>query len=179
METRETEMRPSFTVVGSLIAFLLQVIIAPNIAILGVVPNFILGFVILNAMSCNRVRSSLTGFILGLLYGFISQGPLGAMSLVLAILGYGISSLNKELFSGSWQMQALFLLIAAFAGELLNAVCLSILGYDSDFRHSVGMRVVPAALYDAVFGLIVFLLMRRFSAARKKKGSDILKGKLD
>ncbi|MDR1014318.1 MAG: rod shape-determining protein MreD [Coriobacteriales bacterium] len=176
MEPRE--MKRSFTVVGSLIAFLLQVALAPHIAILGVVPNLCLGFVVLNAMFCNSTRASLTGFVLGLLYGLTTQGPLGVMSLVLAVVGYSVSSLNKELFAGSWRVQALFLLVAAFFGELLYAGFLSILGDEPDFLRSVGMRVVPGTLYDAVFGLVVFPLIHRFGSGRKKD-PNALKGKFD
>jgi rod shape-determining protein MreD len=175
-ESRRTRL--SFTVVGSLLTFILQVTVAPNIAILDVVPNFILGFVVLNAMFSNTIRSSTTGFVLGLLFDLTTQAPLGAMSFVLAIVGYGVSSLNKELFSGRWQVQAFFLLGAAFFGELFYGVLLSVLGYDPDFLLSLGMRVLPGALYDAVFGLIVFPLMQRFSTQRHGK-SDLLKGKLD
>jgi rod shape-determining protein MreD len=175
-EARGPKLR--FTVIGSLIAFLLQVMIAPNIAILDVVPNFILGFVVLNAMFCNNIRSPLTGFLLGLLYDFTAQGPLGIMALVLAALGYGVSSLNKELFASGWLIQAFLLLVAAFFGELLHAALLSITGYDPDFLLSVGMRVIPGALYDAVFGLIVFPLIWRFGT-NAKKDPDMLKGKFD
>ncbi|MDR2105835.1 MAG: rod shape-determining protein MreD [Coriobacteriales bacterium] len=178
MERETQATRLSFTMVGGLIAFLLQLIIAPNIAILGAVPNFILCFVVLNAMSCGTIRSSLAGFILGLLYDLVAQGPLGIMSFVLAILGYAVSSLNKELFAGSWAVQALFLFIAAFFGELLHAAFLSILGYDSDFLLSLGMRVVPGTLYDALFGLIVFPLIQRFGE-RHARDSRLLKGKFD
>jgi rod shape-determining protein MreD len=177
MNTNARSAGISFTVVGSLIAFLLQVIIAPNIAILDVVPNLILGFIVLNAMFCSSIRSSLTGFTLGVLYDLSAQGSLGIMSLVLALVGYSVSSLNKELFAGSWRVQALFLLVASFFGELLHAAFLSILGYDPDFLLSIGMRVIPGTLYDALFGLIVFPLMHRFWEKRKKK-SDLLRGKL-
>jgi rod shape-determining protein MreD len=174
METRGTRL--SFTVVGSLIAFVLQVAISPNIAILDVVPNLILDFVILNAMRCDTMRSSLTGFCLGLLYDLTTQGPLGVTPFVLAVVGFAVSSLNRELSSAGWQVQAVFLLVAAFAGELLVAVSLSVLGYDPDFLLSVGMRVLPASLYDAVFGLIVFPLMHRLGN-RHRREPDILKGK--
>jgi rod shape-determining protein MreD len=176
METPRTGLR--FTLIGSLIALLAQVMIAPNIAFFGIVPNFILGFVVLNAMLNTNVRSSLTGFFLGLLYDFLSQGPLGVMSLVLAVLGYVVSSLNKELFSGSWAARAILLLVAAFFGELFHAALLSITGYDGDFLASFLMRVLPGSVYDAVFGLVVFPLMYRFGE-RRRKSPDILKGKLD
>jgi rod shape-determining protein MreD len=175
METRD--IRLSFTVAGSFVALILQVVIAPNIAILDVVPDFILCFVVVNALFSNKIRSSLTGFILGLLYDCIAQGSLGIMSLVLTVVAYGVSSLNRELFVNSWRIQALLLLIIAFMAELLHAVFLSVLGYDSNFLLSVGMRVIPSALYDALFGLIVFPLMYRFNE-RRKKDPGILRGKL-
>jgi rod shape-determining protein MreD len=177
MREKPQDSRPVFTLLGGLIAFLLQTIIAPNIAILDAVPNFILGDVSLNAMSCGTVRSSLTGFILGLLYDLVAQGSLGIMSLVLAIVGYSVSSLDKELFAGDWSVKVFFLLVVAFLGELLHAAFLSILGYDTDFLLSLGMRVVPSALYDALFGLVAFPLMQRLGEKRKKR-HDILKGKL-
>jgi rod shape-determining protein MreD len=179
--TERQGARLRFTVLGSLIAFLLQVMIAPNIAILDVVPNFILGFVVLNAMLCNSIRSSLTGFILGLLYDFIAQGPLGIMALALALVGYSVSSINKELFTSGWPIQAVLLLVAAFFGELLHAAFLSISGYDPDFLLSIGMRVVPGALYDAIFGLIVFPLIHYLSTKRLRASNALktLKGKFD
>jgi rod shape-determining protein MreD len=176
MVTETRSARLSFTLIGSLVAFLLQVMIAPSIALLDVVPNFILGFVVLNAMASNKIRSSLTGFVLGLLYDFTAQGPLGVMALVFALLGFSVSSLNKELFAGGWPIQALLLLIAAFFGEFLHAAFLSITGYDPDFLLSIGMRALPGALYDAAFGLIVFPLIRRFSNKTKPE-PEMIKGK--
>ena len=176
METRVTSV--AFMFIGSAIGFVLQVMIAPSIAILGVVPNFILGFVVLNAILNNKMRSSLVGFILGLFYDIVSQGPLGIMSFALAIIGYSVSSVNKELFSGSWTIKVFLLLFAAFFVELLHAALLSIMGYDPDFLTSFVMRTLPGSIYDAVFGLIVFPLMYRFDQRRMKE-SDILKRKLN
>jgi rod shape-determining protein MreD len=176
MDQRETNLR--FTVIGSVIAFLSQVMLAPNIAILGVVPNFILGFVVLNAIFSGKTSSSVTGFILGLLFDLVAHGPLGIMSFALALLGYAVSSVNKELLSGSWAIKAFLLLVAAFFGELLHAALLSIIGFDSDFLTSFVMRTLPGALYDAVFGLVVFPIMYRFDLNRTRE-PELLKGKLN
>jgi rod shape-determining protein MreD len=178
MNTETRLVGRTFTLAGSLIAFLLQLIIAPNIAVLDAVPNLILGFIIINAMYSNNIRSTLTGFILGLLYDLIAQGPLGIMSFVGALVGYGVSSLNKELFSGGWPVQALAFLAAAFAGELLHAASLSILGYDPNFLLSLGMRVVPGALYIGVLGLAAFLIVH-FIRERGRQDPGVLKGKFD
>jgi len=171
-----SRFKPSFTVIGSILAFILQVSLAPNIAILDVVPNFILVFVVLNAMFSPQIRSCFTGFFLGFLYDCVSHAALGTMSFVLTIIGYAVSSLNKDLFTGSWAIQTFYLLIAALFGELLHATFLSILGVDNDFLLSLGMRVLPGTIYDALFGLIVFPIMAR-SKGSKRKDSGLLKGK--
>lgn len=176
METRGTSIR--FTLIGSALGFLTQVMLAPNLAILGVVPNFILGFVVLNAMFNDKIRSSVTGFVLGLLFDFIAHGPLGIMSFVLALLGYGVSSINKELLYGSWGIKAFLLLVAAFFGELLHAALLSIVGFDSDFLTSFAMRTLPGTLYDAVLGLVVFPIMYRLDLKRMRE-PEKLKRKLN
>jgi len=159
----------SYTIVGSIVAFLFQVILAPNIAIQNVVPNFLLVFVILNALSSTKTRSTLTGFILGLLYDFLSVSALGTMSLVLSIIGYTVNSLNRDEFESGWISQAFVLLVAAFFAELTHSVFLSILGFDDNFVMSLWMRVLPGSIYDALFGLITLFIMSRTSAGKLRK----------
>ena len=175
MMQRTTQM--AFTVIGSITAFLLQVLLAPNIAVFDAVPNIALCFVVLNGMLSTQMSSSITGFVLGLAYYLLTLGALGVMSLVLSLLGYVVSSLNKELFAGSWAVSACFLLVAALLGEFLHAALLSILGVDSDFIRSLGMRVVPGTIYDGVFGLIIFPLMKYLNDRRNQK-PGFIKGKL-
>ena len=176
METKQQGM--PFTVFGSVITFLLQVMIAPNIAIYDVVPNFFLVFVVLNSMLTNRTRACATGFILGLLYDFLSPGAPGTMAFVLTIIGYSVGSLNKDLFAESWVSQVFFLLLASFFAELLHSVFLSILGFDTNFLTSLGMRVLPASIYNTLFGLVVIFIMFRLSERRKKK-RGYMKGRFD
>jgi len=176
METKNQNL--AFTIVGSIITFLLQVMLAPNIAILDVVPNLFLVFVVLNAMQSTRTCACVTGFVLGLLYDFLSVGALGTMAFVLTIIGFAVNSLNRDMFTSSWISKSFVLLIAAFFAELLHSVFLSILGFDSDFITSLIMRVLPGSVYDALFGLIVIAIMSRFSPEYKRK-RRIMKGRFD
>jgi rod shape-determining protein MreD len=148
--------------------------LAPSIAIFEVTPNFILCFVVVNAMLSGEIRATVTGFILGLAYDFVAHGALGAMTLVLTLLAYGVSSINKEAISISWTVQAFFLLVSSFIGEVLYAAELSIIGDDTDFLMSLGMRVLPTALYSGLIGLIVFLIMSRIN---EKKKPELLRSK--
>jgi len=172
---QENRFSPSFTLTGVLIATLLQLVLAPNIAINEAVPNFCLVFVVLNAMRGKRTNAAVTGFVLGLIYDLLSQGPLGVMSLILTIVGYSVASFDKQVFATSWPIQLLLLLAAAFLGELLYATMLTVVGYSSNFYASFMLRALPGSLYDAVFGLIVFPLIYR---ASERQDAHKLKNRL-
>ena len=170
MDSKTTSV--SSTVIGVVITLLLQIIVAPNIAINDVVPNFALLFTVITAIRYGSVQASTVGFILGLFYDLISQGPLGVMSLVLAILGYSAGSLNKSMLSGSLLIQMFIVLVAAFFGELLHSVILAVIGYDSNFPMSLLMRVFPGTIYDSVFGLIILPIMASGSNPRKRRTGE-------
>jgi rod shape-determining protein MreD len=162
------------------VAVLLQIIVAPHIAINGAVPNFILVVVVLTAMRSEVIPAVIAGFVLGLVFDLVTAGPLGAMPLIMALLAYGASSLKKDLFEGNWLAQVLMLLLAAFFGELLHNALYSIIGYDRDFLASLLLRALPGALYDAVLGLIFFPILHRLTTgSRKRQSSGRLLGKLD
>ncbi|MDR2196752.1 MAG: rod shape-determining protein MreD [Coriobacteriales bacterium] len=169
----------AFLPVCAVVAVMLQIILAPNIAIRGVVPNLILVVVVLVAMRSEVLPATVAGFLLGLVFDLVTAGPVGGMSLIMALLAYSASSLKKDLFEGNWVAQVLMLLVAAFAGELLHNALYSIIGYDRDFFASLLLRALPGALYDSLFGLILFPLLQRFTSSRKGAGSKLLKGGLN
>jgi len=176
MDNRRPGMAP--TLVGSLAAFLLQVMIAPALAVNDVVPNLMLVFVVLTAMTHDTTRATAVGFVLGLLYDFVSQGPIGTMTLVFTLLGYSVSSLNKGMFSENWIIELVTLFVAAFFGELLHSVVLAIIGYDGDFLSSLVMRALPGMVYDTVFGLILFPILSLVSRRTRRRDFGALKRKL-
>lgn len=155
------------TVIASIVAVLLQIIIAPNIAIGGVVPNFLLVLVVVTAITYGSTRACVLGFILGLVFDLIGAGPVGVMSLVLALLGYMVGAVNKSMFSDGWVIPIITLAIAAFIGETLYGLVLTIIGYETSFFVSLVSRMLPGALYDTIFGLILFPLFSRFSKPKR------------
>jgi rod shape-determining protein MreD len=171
---------PILLPVVTIAAVLLQIIIAPHIAIGGVVPNIVLVAVVLVAMRSEVISATIVGFVLGLVFDLATSGPVGGMSLVMALLSYGVSSFRKDIFQDNWVMQVIVLLLAAFAGELLHNVLYSIIGYDTDFLSSLLRRALPGALYDSLVGLILFPILQHFAnASRKRQNAGLLKGKFD
>lgn len=147
-------------IVSALVGIILQLVLAPVITLFGVVPNFVMITVIITAVNNGPVRSTLFGFILGLVFDFCSLGPVGSMTLVLTILGYGVSSLNKGSFTGGIVVDMIVLLVAVALGEFLVSVVYAIVGANQEFLLSLIQRVLPAIVYDAVLGFVLLLIYR-------------------
>lgn len=156
MDTKQPSL--GIMVASALIAVVLQLVVAPLITIFGVVPNFILVLVIINAMHNSPLRSTIMGFILGLVLDLCSLGPIGAMALVLTILAYATSSLNKRGLSGETFIDALILLAAVVLGEFLVSVIYAVVGVGPEFLLLLVQRVLPAIVYDALVGFIFLLI---------------------
>jgi len=166
MDTGQPHLGIVFLSAG--IAIVLQLVVAPVIAILGVVPNFVLVTAVIIAMHNGPVRSTVTGFLLGLFLDFTSLGPIGAMSLVLTILTYAASSLNKRVLTGSVAVDMVIMLLSVILGEFLVSVIYAIVGVNPEFLLSLVFRVLPAIIYDAVIGLVLMLI---YNAVVNRGGS--------
>ncbi|MCL2806798.1 MAG: rod shape-determining protein MreD [Coriobacteriia bacterium] len=148
----------SVTIVCALIAVVLQLIVAPAITIAGVVPNFIMVAAVILAMHHAPVRSMLTGFFLGFIYDLCSLGPMGAMTLVLTILSFIVSSINKDAIGGGVLVEIFVLFAVVTLGELLTSVIYSVAGVNPEFLLSLIYRVLPAIVINTVIGCILTLI---------------------
>jgi rod shape-determining protein MreD len=164
VESKDTNI--GRTIITAIAAVLLQVVLAPNIAINAVVPNFMLVAVVISATRNNPLRSTILGFILGLIFDLATQGPMGCMTLILTLLGYFVSVMSKGTFTGGLLVDMVILLLAALLGELLNSVVYAVVGMEPQFLLSLAVKVLPATVYDGICGLIVLLIYHFFSGSR-------------
>ena len=65
--------------VGAVVAVLLQVVVAPNIALFGAMPNFVVAYALLVAIVRPMAAGPVMPFVLGLVFDLVSGGPVGAM----------------------------------------------------------------------------------------------------
>jgi rod shape-determining protein MreD len=165
-----TRSSRAVTVIGAIAAVILQIVLAPNIAISGVVPNIILIFVIINAINKTPISSTVLGFFLGLIADLISTGPVGLSALVFSIIAFAVSSLNKGMFTGAWLIELAALIAAVFFGELLYAVVLTIMGIEEQFLTALVYVTLPSVVYDALLGLIILPII---SAINKRTQKNI------
>lgn len=156
---------------------ILQLALAPNIAIGGAIPNFLLIAVVCAGVIKGSRTGCITGFAAGLLYDLISDCPFGTMTMTLAIVGFVIGYFAWGLLVESLGMTiALFAASTVFA-EFMNAVLLTISGKDTSLWQALYLNVLPSAAYDTLFAVICFLIMKRFMApaSARMSGSTRLK----
>lgn len=137
----------------------LQVMIAPYIAISGVSPNFMLLGAVCAGILCGPRRGCAIGFLCGLLFDLSTTGPIGAMAFILTVVGYLMGVFAADLLQQNWFMPVFALFIAAFVTELLRVIVLALFGQVA-FLSGLVHVVFPGTLYDAVFGFLCFPLLR-------------------
>jgi len=164
----------SVVIVTILIAIGLQLILAPAITLFGVVPNFILVAAIIIAMRNGPVRSTVSGFILGFIFDLCSLGPMGAMTLVLTILTYAISSLSRGGLTGGIIIDIFTMVVAVALGELLVSVIYAIAGANPQFLLSLVQRVLPAFVYDTIIGCILLPIYNRTQGDRSRGSGPMM-----
>jgi len=164
-------------VVSVIIAIVLQLVVAPVITILGVVPNFVLAATIIIAMHNSPVRSTIAGFLMGLIFDFCSLGPIGAMTFILTLLAYIVSSLNKGSFASGFFQDFIILILAVALGELLVSVIYAVAGVNPEFLLSLVQRVLPAIAYDTIIGCILILIYNVTQKGSSRNSSHATTGR--
>lgn len=135
---------------------ILQIAVAPNIAIAETAPNFLFLVVIIAALVDGPTRGASIGFGLGLVFDLIGSGPVGPSALVFALVGFFAGSLQRNMFAENWLVPVTLFSVSTFVSQFLYGLILKILGTDISFWSSVFYRMIPATLFNTVIALLVF-----------------------
>ena len=150
------------TIAAIVAATLLQVGLAPYIAIGGVVPDFLLLVVVTLALVEGPTAGASAGFAAGLIFELIGSGPVGPMVLVLAVTGYMAGLLHENMFAEGWLLPLTVLAVASIASTLAYGLMLDLLGVGGPFVVSFFTMMLPEALYDTALGLLIYPWLARF-----------------
>ena len=156
------------TVVGAFIAVLLQVIVAPNIALGFAVPDFLLAYTVVIAVVRGEDAGPVLPFLLGLIFDLVGGGPVGAMAFVFVLVSFLASKAICLLDNGTAFMPIALVVVFLLAGEVLYGTLLLLGGQASGIVDAFLYRSLPCALFDCVLGLVMYPLCMRFAA---QKGS--------
>ncbi len=150
------------TIAALLLGFVLQVALAPYLAIGGIVPNFLLLVVVTLALVEGSGWGCASGFVAGLLFDLIGSGPVGPMALVLAVVGYAAGALQANLFAEGWLLPLTVLGIASITAGLAYGLILALVGEASGLWHTFWSVMLPEALYNVALGLLTYPVLARF-----------------
>lgn len=150
-------------IIGAVVAFVLQVIVAPLITIFSAMPNFMMVYVIAVTLA-TRSEEAILAFSMGILYDLIGGGPVGAMAFLLLIATFCVSRAMRAFDNDTLFIPLIIMLVATLAVEGSYGALLVGLGYPGTILEAIGYRIVPCALYDWVIGIVVYLIMGRLIA---------------
>ncbi len=149
-------------VVGVILAVFLQVALAPYIAILGAMPNFIVVFVLIVALSRPHGFGAVLPFVLGLIYDLTTGGPVGAMAFSLTAFSYLAARLYSSLENDTLFMPLAIMALSILVIEVSYAVFLMMFGYNTGIVEALAYRVFPSLAYNLIIGIVLYLFTTRF-----------------
>lgn len=156
-------MRQTLPAIGAmLVAALLQIAVAPHLAIGGAVPNLMLLVVVTLALTEGPTAGTASGFVAGLFLDVIGSGPIGPTALVLAVAGYLAGSLHENMFAEGWRLPVTVVLVMSISAEMAYGLVVAILGSGVPFGRAFVSVMLPTAVYNAVLALLAYPLLARF-----------------
>lgn len=142
-------------------AAVLQVSVAPHLAVFGVVPNFLFLVVVTLALVEGPVAGGVSGLIGGLLFDLLGTSVVGPAALVFTVVGYTAGMLSANTFAEGWRLPVTVVAIASLISELSYGIVLAVLGLGSSFWRDVATVMVPAAAYHTVLAVLAYPWLAR------------------
>ncbi len=128
----------------------LQLALAPNIALGNGRANFALVFAACIALSRGGSQSVVCGFFAGLFFDLTTTGPIGLMSFVLTVTSYFLGSEQRNRMSGDFAASVVTYSAAALASTLVYCLAMLLTGNSSSVVDAVVFRAVPATFLSIV-----------------------------
>lgn len=145
-------------IVGGMAAYALQCVLAPNIAILGAMPNFCLAFVATAAMLRQSDDVIVVAFVLGLATDLFGGGTVGISAALFTLTAFIASRASALLGNETVAASLLISMAASFIAEAIYAffyvATVGVPAWDA-----FALRAAPCALYDCAVVLIVMPLL--------------------
>lgn len=153
-----------FIVAGAFVALLLQILVVPHMTLFGgmAMPNVLVIFVMLVAVTRPAQFGPVLPFVLGLLFDLIGGGPVGAMAFSLTVFSMAVSAIILRANNDTAFVALVLLALGLLLVELSYGVFLMLFGYRVDLLAALAYRIVPCFLYDAVVAAVLFPLASRF-----------------
>lgn len=151
-------------VIGGIVAFVLQIALAPAISLFSAQPNFLLAYAIVVSIVIPNEAGPVLPFVMGLLYDLTGTGPVGGMALLLVITCFLASRVFSLMDNDTLFMPLAIFVACALVAELCYGMLLMACGLAANPVEALLTRALPCALYDCAVGLVLYFVMVRLLA---------------
>lgn len=151
-----------FVIVGAIVAVILQIVLAPYIAIGSGMPNFVVIFAVVVAVAAPHSYGCVLPFVLGLAFDLTCGGPVGAMAFSLTLFTFLLARYFEHIGNDSLFMSLAFIALGVLLVELSYGIFLLLFGFNASFFEALAYRIAPCFVYDLVVAFVLFPLVGRF-----------------
>lgn len=163
MDTGRASMggRTSIAAIGALLAVVLQVVLAPNIAIFGTTPNFVIAFCVVVAMLLPGTACYVIVFCLGLVADLFGFGPVGALPFILLLCAFLADRAQSTFGNGTLFVSCLIVVAFILLVHFLHAAFMLAVTSSYTASEAFLLIAIPQSLYDCVLAVLLYVLLRR------------------
>lgn len=153
--------------VSTVVCLLLQVLLAPHIAIAGATPLFLAIPLVVVAMSSGTALAVTFGFLLGLVYDLGTGTPLGSMSMALSLAALVVQLFGRS--EGSTDVSLAVVVVAVVLTEVVQGILLAMTGYATS-AGPVLARILVGSLYTSAITALGLVIVRAIRSRRQPMG---------
>ena len=147
------------------LALALQATWVHYLALAGITPDLPVVATVLIALVRGPSIGTTAGFLIGLGQDVTNPAFLGLNALTKCLLGYAAGNMRERFDAGTAPSAALVLFVSAVANDLLYLTIRTRLVL-SEILVGLATRSLPTAVYTAVLGAFVFVLLGTFAGRR-------------
>ena len=144
-----------------LVFLLLQTTLLHYAAIMGVIPNILIVFVIITGLLRGSTEGGTVGFFAGLVVDLTFGGVLGFYALLGLYLGIAVGSVNRRLFRENLLVAVVFTFVYSVLYESLIYVINNIMSGNMQFVFAMTDVILPESVYNSIVALLMFPFLVR------------------
>lgn len=139
--------------IAFIVAVVLQLMLAPQISLLGGAINFMVVVAVVLALVVEPSRAVWIGFLCGLFFDLTSSVPVGLMALLLTIAAHLVSSASQGLSPGV-NVESMRLVCLAILGvNLVDGFALYLIGSESSLIYALGVHALVSSVLDILVSI--------------------------